>query len=484
MAEDLADEHEHRRLCCDCVGDAFLRSEIQLRGPEAHCSYCGCSNKTFSIGELADEVETAMKEHFYQTPAGPSDREYSMMSEGDYDWERKGDPITFIIEERAQIERKPAEDIQKVLEVRHENSDPADIGDEEPFEEEAHYAAADVDVTNSQASWSHFEQTLKTQARYFSKTAESTLSSIFEGIADHKTRDGRAVIVEAGPDKAIASFYRARVFQSDEKLEEALKRPEKDIGPPPSLAALAGRMNAHGISVFYGATKPMTAIAEVRPPVGSNVVVARFDLTRPVRLLDVEALKEVNMNIGGSIFDRTHLPRLQRAKFLQWISHRIATPVMPDDEPFEYLATQAVADFLASDGNPSLDGILYPSVQGIDGINVVLFHKASKVEPLDVPKGTDIFAQLYFDTEDGCELFPWVDEIVPPKSTRRVASLDSDELLPVEAFGLPEIDIEGREQTLKLDTSDVQIHVVRSVKFETEAFPVHRHRRDDSESPF
>ena len=32
--------------------------------------------------------------------------------------------------------------------------------------------------------------------------------------------------------------------------------------------------------------------------------------------------------------------------FLRSLSGRITRPVMPDDEPFEYLATQAIADFL------------------------------------------------------------------------------------------------------------------------------------------
>ena len=60
----------------------------------------------------------------------------------------------------------------------------------------------------------------------------------------------------------------------------------------------------------------------------------------------------VSLNMGGSVFDRTYLPRLQRAKFLKWLSRRITMPVMPDDERFEYLATQAVADFLATNANP------------------------------------------------------------------------------------------------------------------------------------
>ncbi len=36
---------------------------------------------------------------------------------------------------------------------------------------------------------------------------------------------------------------------------------------------------------------------------------------------------------------------------------------MPDDEPSEYLATQAIADFLATESAIRLDGIIFPSVQ-------------------------------------------------------------------------------------------------------------------------
>lgn len=481
-------DKEDQRLCCECVGDAFLRAEILRRGQEADCSYCGRHHKTFSIGELADEVEIALKEHFYQTPTEPSGMEYAMMSEGDYDWERKGDPITFIIEECAEIEREPAEDIQKVLEKRHHRFDPDAMGEEEPFDEDAHYAATAVDVAESQASWLHFEKTLKTRERYFSRTAESTLTSIFEGIANHKTRDGHPVIVEAGPDNQLAAFYRARAFQSDKKLEEALKRPDRDIGPPPSLAAATGRMNAHGISVFYGATDPTVALAEVRPPVGSKVVVARFQLQRTVRLLDVEALRAVN--IAGSVFDRDFLPRLERAKFLKWLSRRITMPVMPDDEPFEYLATQAVADFLATNANPPLDGILYPSVQGGKGnLNVVLFHKAARVQPLDIPKGTKIVAQLYEQNDDGVEIYPWVWEQVPPKPPPEASpiQLEPEVLLVSEVLDLPDpedYDYEGREPVLKLDISNLRIHIVNGIEFQTESHAVNRNRSEERKSPF
>lgn len=485
----MTEARKDNRLCCECVGEAYLRSEIQRRGVEADCSYCDRHEKTFSITEMADALELALKEHFYQTPTEASGMEYTMMKESDYEWERKGDPITDVISECAQIELEPAEDIQKILQERNHHFDPDTMGEEEPFDEDAHYAATDVDVAESQAGWFHFEKVLKTQARYFSRTAEETLRSIFEGIADHKTRDGRAVIVEAGPDKPLAAIYRARVFQSDKKLEEALKRPDKDIGPPPPPVATTGRMNAHGISVFYGATDPLVALAEVRPPVGSKVVIGRFELLRTVQLLDVDALRSVN--ITGSLFDLSYKRSLERAEFLKWLSRRITMPVMPDDEPFEYLATQAVADFLATNSNPPLDGILYPSVQGGKGnLNIVLFHKAARVQALDIPKGTEIHAQLYEQNEDGVEIYPWIWEEAPPMKTPPEAApvqLEHEAVLVSEVLDSPDpedYDYERQEPVLKLDISNLQVHVVKGVEFQTESHSVHRHRSEKRESAF
>lgn len=80
--------------------------------------------------------------------------------------------------------------------------------------------------------------------------------------------------------------------------------------------------------------------------------------------------------------------------FLRSLSQRITRPVMPDDEAFEYLPTQAIADFLATENELRLDGIVFPSVQAArDVVNVVLFHKAAGVEAIELPDGTEIEAR-------------------------------------------------------------------------------------------
>jgi hypothetical protein len=121
-------------------------------------------------------------------------------------------------------------------------------------------------------------------------------------------------------------------------------------------------MNAAGISVFYAATDPNVALAEVRPPVGSKVLIGRFGVIRPLRLLDLQAL-EFLADEKGSFFDQDHVRRLRRGKFLRGLSWLVSKPVMPEDQPRDYLPTQAVADFLGTAANPPLDGMIYPSVQ-------------------------------------------------------------------------------------------------------------------------
>ena len=365
-------------LCSDCVGESFLSAEIERLGAKSVCSYCEGSGKTYSIAQIADEVAVAFRDHYDLTRSEPDLIEYHMTAdeEIDYEWEREGDPVGDVIVEAAEVSEEVAEDIRGVLEDRELFEWFGSF--DNPFSSEAYYDVKGADDTEHRASWLRLEESLTTEARFFNPTAEAILTDTFADIDKHRTDGGLPVIMEAGPKTELTAFFRARVFQANDKLEDALKRPDLEVGPPPAGAASHGRMNPHGVSVFYGATDPAVALAEVRPPVGSRVVVGRFEILRPLRLLDIRALRSVDRS--GSIFDRTYIERLRKASFLDWLSERITEPVMPNDEPFEYLPTQAIADFLATRSTPELDGIIYPSVQAKEGTsNVVLFHKSSRV---------------------------------------------------------------------------------------------------------
>ena len=253
------------------------------------------------------------------------------------------------------------------------------------------------------------------------------------------------------------------MFQSVEKLQHAIEYPDVELGPPPARLAAAGRMNAFGISVFYGAVTADTAIAEVRPPVGSRVLLGRFELTRTLRLLDVEVLRDIY--VKGSLFDPAFSRNLERAKFLAGLSWRMTKPVLPEQEPFEHLATQAIADFLSSEVDPTVDGMVYPSVQASSGTpNVVLFHKSSRVEPLKMPAGTEVDSHCAWvdpsddseqdDYEDEGDRY-WVFEEVAPPETSQPVEQEKHRiiLLPVPKSA----EFDARASALKLDTDSREV---------------------------
>jgi hypothetical protein len=91
--------------------------------------------------------------------------------------------------------------------------------------------------------WRSFENSLKTKARFFSRTAANHLTSIFDRISELQTRDGRPLVVDVGPGTDFHTLYRARVFQSDDKLEAAVGRSDIHLGSPP--APLAGWTLSH-----------------------------------------------------------------------------------------------------------------------------------------------------------------------------------------------------------------------------------------------
>lgn len=398
------DEVADKRLCFDCVREGFLRGEIELHGKRRRCSYCGAVARSFSIGKVSDRVERAFEKHYARTADQPNGWESMLIrdKESDYEWEREGEPVVYAIMNAAEISEVAAQDIQTVLEARHESYDYTDCCEETEFSSDSYYEEKGADSSRWHMEWRKFEESLKTEARFFSRSAAHLLASVFDGIDVMKTRDGRTLVVDAGPGTAWKDLYRARAFQSENNLGNALISPDRHLGSPPSLLASAGRMNARGISVFYGANDPKVALAEVRPPVGCRVAVARFEIIRPIKLLDLTAFGGVTTT--GSVFDPAFADTVERLAFLRSLSNRIVRPVMPDDEAFEYLATQAVADFLATEAASPIDGIIFPSVQAAgSALNVVLLHKAALVEDIRLPAGTTTRVSFGHSTEDGWE---------------------------------------------------------------------------------
>lgn len=459
-------------ICYNCVDEPFLKREIEKRGKKRKCKFCSDTAQSYKIEALADRVEQAFERHFSRSSDEPTSWQYALLKdkESDYTFEREGEPVVDAIANAVMISEEAAALIQKILADKHYNHSAYEIGEECEFDSNSYYVETDVNDHYWREEWRKFEKILKTESRYFNQHGLKHLSEIFAGIEKLETKDHRPIIVSAGPGHRINLLYRARVFQSDEKLTEALTYPDLQLGTPPSWLVASGRMNAKGIAVFYGAVDEKASLAEVRPPVGSQVAIAPFEITRPIRLLDLTALKDVREQ--GSIFDNSYAERLKRAKFLQYLSEHLTKPVMPDDADSEYLITQAIADYLASGFTIDLDGIIYPCKQiQPTSANVALFYKASKVEPLFLPHGTRTDVSLWEYTEDGPERNYRVYNETPNEALKN--SAESDRPTEEDLWGeTPKKDDDERPTTLRILADSLKIHVISSIQYNVESFDV------------
>src|SRR3546814_17538521 len=114
-----------------------------------------------------------------------------------------------------------------------------------------------------------------------------------------------------------------------------LRQPVLQLGPLPPGRGQGGRLNAPGIPGFYGAIDEATCIAEIRPPVGAHVVVGRFEVLRPLHLLDLRALE--NLSPQANPFAPQFEAKRDRAHFLRSLGEQISRPVLPGAETPGYL---------------------------------------------------------------------------------------------------------------------------------------------------
>ena len=400
-------------VCHQCIGDSFLANEVKDNGTPSQCNYCNqvCEAKT--LRDLTDRIHDVLQEHFELTPDYPDEPyEYYLASQGN--WERRGDPVDFVIAEIAGLDEELAGDLTSLLSDWFRFQSVKD-GMEDPYGSEATYEEREANDLGFRQTWIEFRNEIQFRSRFFGRGVEEMLADIFGDLSALRAMYDRLIIFEISPNDQNRFFWRGRTAQSPQALEAILKSPMQELGPPPSKLAKAGRMNAQGISVFYGATEESTCLSELRPLVGSRVVIGKFELLRTVRLLDLGALAEVY--VGTSYFAPDYSVQKGRAAFLRHLVREISQPVLPQDEANEYLPTQVVAEYLAHKSNPSFDGILYPSSQteGV-GKNVVLFNQACGVEPYNLPEGSSVDVRVssrpLSESEDVLDRAVWITETV------------------------------------------------------------------------
>lgn len=426
-----------KHICIACITEPFLRFEIESKASgDYSCDYCAGDYPAAPISTVAERCSEVLHA-FYEDSS-------QTMAVIVYDRMPSGQDFPDTIENMAGVTWEVAADIVEVL--------------EEEWPDDPWFVRRRAVASPLPWEWSQMEISLRSEARFFNPKVSGFMERIFGGIASDVTAEGLSVLVDVGPASEYRAFYRARVFQSDQDIKKALCHPEKWLGAPPVGMGNAGRMNTAGQPAFYGATLQATALAEVRPPVGSQVVVARFCIVRPLKLLNLALLAQVQIPHNASLFDPATMAVFQRRDFLEALSQKMTIPVMPEEQDRNYLITQVIADYLAMHTEVHIDGILYPSVQvsngshGAENMNVVLFYKAAMAVDGDLEKVT-ASAELWTSHDEGADEYDEYDPKIylPQPSERRFYLASTHQ----------------PEPALQLDPTSIVIHKVASVTINT-----------------
>lgn len=169
---------------------------------------------------------------------------------------------------------------------------------------------------------------------------------------------------------AGTELYRARTHASGEKPQGA-----SQLGAPPAeLVLSSSRMSPAGVSMFYAAFDPTTAMDEARSanPDGDDLTLARFELLEPLRVVDLSRRPDV-----PSLFDVERRGFRPGLGFLRHFVTEIARPFVHDKAiHIEYVPTQIVTEWFAtkfSTAGAAIDGLLYQSSRSLGGINAAIF---------------------------------------------------------------------------------------------------------------
>lgn len=384
-------EDDDRSLCRACTTSPWLRDEMTRSGTVGVCAFCDEEDEPgLPLHVVASFVDKAIEDHFDQTPHSPTAFTLAILEGDGSDWDRPGDDVQDVLQDVVGVDDKVAEELREMLAEHYYDHDDAAMGTEQPFSEGSHYERKWIDRHHFHSSWKNLEDELKHARRFFSPTAHARFSFFFGDLSSHTTLEGRPLIIVAGPGQEIDHLYRGRPIRNHAELATVLTYPELELGASPPHLARANRMNPTGVPMLYGAKSVSICLSELRQPVGREVVTARFDIIRPLRLLDVDALALIRTT--KEWLDPSHLEECQRVEFFKSLSRRITRPVMPDDEHLEYLITQVIAEYLAV--HHQLDGMLYNSVQASEArANIVLFPHAISVEPIAWPSNMKVELQ-------------------------------------------------------------------------------------------
>lgn len=359
-------------ICKGCLVDEYLIDGLVFKsGIKQKCTNCKKQKICADYKSLALKLKDVISNYFNVVP---EDGRYWELAE----YQNEGTNFRSTLE---GILGHDIAEIDSIIEfICTQDGWSARDGGVRFFVESARFERRTEYADQFHKQWCDLVFEIKTKRRFFSDTARKLFEQIFEEVENltaypqHESGIGYSntkvpvvrTIVEG------TRIFRARKCDSKDACSNLIKNPNKELSPPPPQFAQQGRMNAKGVSIFYGATDRKTCIAEMRSSIGNYLVLGSFETVKDIRVLDFKLLESFISKI--SYFQPNANYQLKRRAFLYNLHSLISAPVITGHDD-DYLITQLLAEYLAYVRPKNFDGISFESTQLKGGTNIILFPK-------------------------------------------------------------------------------------------------------------
>lgn len=345
-----------KKVCVNCFGNAhYLLSNNLLKTKIDFCSFCSNYEETISFHDLVEKVCTTIIERFEVV----DDKEIHFV-----------DSPQHLIE----VLLSASEDAPFMVEL----VDCISKGNYQSyphFQVGARLIEKKVESQDVVEDWLEFIEHLKHGNRFFNSKAKTFLDSVFVNakyLRQSSTGNGLLYTIDEH------YIYRGRKFFTHDDLLKIKESPQTELSFPPKTLATSGRMNPHGVPVFYGAFDRPTCIAELKPYVGERIVTGRFKLTGPLTVMDFTRLDSTSFIKQADYFDPEYVNKMGMLHFLRDLHKKIGEPVLPQNN-IDYLIPQVISEYLTSVFDPPIDALLFSSTQKKSGTNFVIFQRAINI---------------------------------------------------------------------------------------------------------
>jgi hypothetical protein len=338
-------------VCRGCATDDYLWEAVVDSARRRKCAICEKVRLCAPLELIAEHVDEVFRNH---VQIGEIIKTYGLHDDRG-EWEQQGDPPSLLMQEIVGCDVDLADALVEVL--GEGEWDVVRDGGEPFYDTTSNYVYAPDGVHEHHLVWRDFQKRVKFEGRFLDPRVQGQLEELFTEFPDEWTAhaDGPVRHLDVGS----VSIFRARASPTPDAARSIIGNAAAELSPPPPQLRVAGRLNAQGIGVFYGGFSEDVCIAELRPSLGSHVVVARFEPLRPIKVLDLTGFDRHRPT--GSLFRPGFNDERLRWRFLQSFHWNITQPVQPGAEALDYVPTQVIGEYLHT--VLGYDGLIYRSAQ-------------------------------------------------------------------------------------------------------------------------